>query len=149
MADKTKVSNTYKFAYQKNVRKPVHVYTVKEDDPEQIYSFCRRIAEVRTMTDLSFSEIHRIEEDGAVSIIWEGKKGQAWPKGAKTITHEGIISRRRDNGQRRSYSADVDTSNKHLPKIEAPKGPATPGLLSKELADTNVAFTLPLKIMVA
>lgn len=146
MADKAKVSNTYKFAYQKNVRKPIHVYTVKEDDPEQIYSFCRRIAEVRTMTDLSFSEIHRIEEGGGISIIWEGQKGQAWPKGAKTITHDGIISRRRDEARRQTK---IDTSNKQLPKIETPKGPATPGLLSKELADTNVAFTLPLKIMVA
>lgn len=141
------VSDIYKFAFQKKSRKPVHVYTIREPDPSEINRFCKRIAEVNSLAHLTFCEIQRIESDGTVSILY-GNSSTAWPAGAKTVTHDGIIGRRTPNSVRRrvTSSASIDTGNKNLPAIIPP---ATPGLVTRELADANVAFTLPLKIKVA
>lgn len=141
------ISEIYKFAYQKKPRKPVHVYTIREPDPSEINRFCKRIAEVNSLAHLTFCEIQRIETDGRVSILY-GNSSAAWPSGVKTLTHEGIIGRRTPNSTRRrvTSAATIDTGNKNLPAIIPP---ATPGLVTRELADANVAFTLPLKIKVA
>ena len=146
MAEETKPGNIYKFAFQKKPRKPVHVYTLREDDPSNINRFCKRIAEVDSLATLMFAEIQRIDNDGTVSVIY-GNATAEWPRGAKIVTHSGILSENKNSSRRRvSSPATINTGNKQLPVITPP---STPGLVTRELADANVAFTLPLKIKVA
>lgn len=150
MAAATK-SNLYKFAYQKKKRKPIHVHTIREDDPEQIYYFCRRIAEVESLTHLEFCEIQQIMENGDVAILY-GSTANPWPKGVTTVDHRGIMARRAERNGSKMVERMTDLLDSRNPKPlenkEEPK-PTAIGLLAKELADSNVAFTLPLKIKVA
>lgn len=152
MADKTKpqLTNIFKFVYQKSPRKPVHVYTIREDEHDQIYAFCKRLAQVNTLPSLEFAEIQRMYDDGSVGWVW-GSPQKPMPKGVKILTHEGIVARKRTPDEhyttnRRVVTTSINKENRQLPVIKAPE---TPGLLTKELSDTNVAFTLPLKIKVA
>lgn len=149
MADRTaQATDIFKFVFQKNDRKPVHVYTIREDEVDKIYGFCKRLAEVDSLTALKFAEITNVYDNASMAWLW-GSPNKPWPN-TKVIHHDGIIARKRAMSHitthRRTVAPTINRSNRNLPAIIPP---VAAGLLSKELADTNVAFTLPLKIKVA
>lgn len=99
--------DTYRVALQLKKGGPLHIFTVKEKDRNEVAPFAARMYDLRSLNEAQYAEIHRIIPGGQVEVVYGDLKTE-WPSDAKQIWHQGFRVR---GANGRMLSVDGSDSN--------------------------------------
>lgn len=99
----------YRVAVQIKSTDPIYIITVRENDIAQLLPFIARVYSLDDYTDFAHLDVHLQLPNGSVAVIYESGE---WPKGVRTIRHEGFVVRGKAKTMRVGGSSAPPTTAK-------------------------------------